>query len=308
MLLKRNLANLREDSILGLAIRTWRADAESYSSRETPLSLQRFLQSVWPRLDSPIFLVGAPRSGTTFLGACLASLPQVSYHYEPVATRAVARSVYEGRWSIRKARAFYRQVYRWLLRIHLNGHLRFAEKTPRNCFLIPFLRQTFPDSQFIHIIRDGRDVAHSLYQKPWLKRSSLDSGIREPGADPFGPHARFWVETERRSEFEATTDMHRCIWAWRRHVESVLIASGSLPCGQYTEIRYESLVADPVREAERLMDFLGIEAVSDREDFFAAICSANARSVGKWQHALTTKELSEIEGEAGSLLRQLGYV
>ncbi len=50
-----------------------------------------------PRLHRPVFVIGAPRSGTTFLGSCLGRLPFMSYHFEPRLTKAPARCVYEGR-------------------------------------------------------------------------------------------------------------------------------------------------------------------------------------------------------------------
>ena len=93
---------------------------------------------------------------------------------------AGGRYVYEGLWGYRRSREFYRLVYRWLVRVERDGDLRFAEKTPTNIFLIPFLAKAFPDSQFIHIIRDGRDAASSHMHKPWLRAEDAWSGEREP--------------------------------------------------------------------------------------------------------------------------------
>ena len=116
-----------------------------------------------------MFVIGAARSGTTFLGDCVGHLPEISYHHEPPATKAAGRHVYEGLWSYRRSRFFFRSVYAWLLRVELDGDLRFCDKTPTNALLIPFLARAFPDAQFIHIIRDGRDASASLYKQPWLR-------------------------------------------------------------------------------------------------------------------------------------------
>lgn len=51
-----------------------------------------------PRLRRPVFIIGAPRSGTTFLGNSLGRLPEISYHFEPRLTKAAARCVYDGSW------------------------------------------------------------------------------------------------------------------------------------------------------------------------------------------------------------------
>ncbi len=119
------------------------------------------MEAPWPKLNKPIFILGAPRSGTTFLGSCIAALPEVSYFEEPVLTKIASQFVYEERLGFRGSAAFYRMTYRVMMLCR--GHRRrfFAEKTPRNCTIARFLLRVFPDARFIHIIRDGRDSAAS---------------------------------------------------------------------------------------------------------------------------------------------------
>ena len=271
-------------------------------------SLANVRRTLYPEIHRPVFIVGAPRSGTSFLGRCLAALPELSYHFEPVATKAAARYVYSGQWSPARAERFYRRTYRWLLRLHLAGGRRLAEKTPRNAFLIPFLARAFPEAQFVHILRDGRDAALSHSKKPWLQAAAASSGKREHGGYPFGPVPRFWVEPERTEEFERTTDFHRCIWAWRRHVESILEAAAALPAEQYHGLRYEHLTREPRAEAKRLVDFLGIERANSRRRLFEAVTHVHADSVGNWREELTTCQRRTAEREAGLLLHRLGYL
>ncbi len=289
------------------AARTASADFRTYRSKKRALSARRLRRFWTPNLQRPVFLVGAPRSGTTFLGSCLAALPEISYHFEPVATKAAARYVFEERWDATRAERFYRRVFGWLMRAHLDGDLIFAEKTPRNTFLIPFLYRCFPDARFIHIIRDGRDAALSLAKRPWLQADRRDSPRREPGGYPHGPYARFWVEPTRIREFETTRDMHRCIWSWRRHTEAGLAGASQLPTGQYHELRYESLVAQPADEAHRLMGFLDIADAASRTTFDGAVATVSADSVGRWRRELSPDELQDIQKEAGSLLQRLDY-
>lgn len=288
--------------------RTIAADRREYQRQFRPLTIQRVGRLVIPNMRRPIFIVGAPRSGTTFLGACLGELPEISYHFEPVATKAATRLIYENCWSTLKARWFFRTVYAWLMRLHLDGDLRFAEKTPQISFIIPFLVRAFPDAQFIHILRDGRDAALSYSKKPWLQAAQAQSGKAEPGGYAYGPYARFWVESERVKEFETTSDLHRCIWGWRRFTESVLAAAAQLPTGQYHELRYESLVSNPTLEADRLLDFLQISNSKSRSVFHGAIAQARPDSVGQYRRELLESQLQEIDREAGTLLRRLGYV
>lgn len=273
-----------------------------------PLSLRRVKHSVWPPIRRPVFIVGADRSGTTFLGDTLAVLPELSYQHEPAVIKAAGRYVYEGRWGFRRSRAFFRLVYRWLLRIHLDGDLRFAEKTPGNAFIVPFLARAFPDASFVHILRDGRDAARSHLQQPWLLASSLASGRREPGGYRYGSDARFWVEPERRAEFESTSDLHRCIWSWRRHTQAALDGAAGLPAERYHELRYEALVSAPIAQGNRLLDFLGISEPASRAVLLDALARADPRGVGGWRESFAPEELAVIEREAGGLLRRLGYV
>ena len=114
---------------------------------------------------------------------------------------------------------FFRMVYRWLMRIYLDGDLRFAEKTPRNAIHVDFLVRQFPDAKFLHIVRDGRASALSGSKKPWMAAGAYQHGKKityEPGGEVCGPFPRFWVEPNRAQEFLETTDIHRNAWAWRR--------------------------------------------------------------------------------------------
>lgn len=298
---------IASSTLLTWAHQTASVDRKKYQSHYRSVSIARLWHIVFPNLSRPIFIIGSPRSGTTFLGSCVAELPETSYHFEPVATKAAARYVYTQEWNFSKAQRFYRLVYSWLMRLHADGDLRFADKTPRNCFLVDFLYQAFPDAQFIHIIRDGRDAALSHSKKPWMQAAQAQSSKHEPGGYRYGPYARFWVEPERVSQFESTSDIHRCIWAWRRHTETALKSVAKLPNHQYHELRYESLVASPRTEAEQLLDFLGVTEQRSRQCFHQAVANVRPNSVGLWRKELSAEQLQQVEQEAGSLLHQLNY-
>lgn len=289
------------------AVRTAGWDRRRYRAKKAPITARRLWRAIRPNLRRPVFIIGADRSGTTFLGDCLAALPELSYHHEPEVIKAAARYVYDGRWDFGRARVFYRSVYAWLMRIHLDGHLRFAEKTPTNSFVVPFLARAFPDAVFIHIVRDGRDAALSHLRQPWLLAASVATGRREPGGYRHGPDARFWVEPERQHEFETTSNLHRVIWSWRRHTASALAGTADLPASRTLELRYEDLVERPQQEGERLLDFLEIRAPASRSTLAQELAKADARGVGGWRSEFTESDLAVIEAEAGELLARLGY-
>jgi hypothetical protein len=259
-----------------------------------------------PRLHRPVFVIGAPRSGTTFLGNCLGRLPEVSYHYEPRLTKAAARCVYDGSWSARRAAAVFRLSYSALLLAALDGGHRFAEKNPENSFLVPFLAAEFPGAQFIHIVRDGRDAAVSHAEKPWLAAASASSGQRGMAGQLHGPRARWWVESPRREEFAQVSDIARSAWCWRRFTEAALDGVARLVPGRAVEVRYEAMVRDPAATADHLAGFLGTSP-EGRGELRAAMARARPDSVGRWRATLSGQDLAEVEAEIGPLLTRLGY-
>jgi hypothetical protein len=260
-----------------------------------------------PTVRRPIFVLGAPRSGTTFLGSCVAALPDVSYHFEPRLTKALARSVYDGSLSPSRARWQFRAYYGALLALAGHGGLRFAEKDPENCFIVPFLLETFPDAVFLHVVRDGRDVAVSHAEQPWTASSSSGSGRRGRGGSAWGPDARFWVEPERRGQFPTVSDIRRSAWMWRRFTSAALHHLAALPPDRVLHLRYEAVVAAPSRTAERVATFLETDPTG-REALQTAFANARRSSVGRWARRLDAAALAEVEEESGDLLRELGYI
>ncbi|MEM6812614.1 MAG: sulfotransferase [Pseudomonadota bacterium] len=305
--LREKVKPIEWSGLLDLVKKTTKVDRKKYQHKGRRLSALRLWHLAFPNLNQPIFIIGSPRSGTTFLGLCVGELSEVSYHFEPIATKAAARCIYEEEWGFQKAKWFYRLVYAWLMRIHADGDLRFADKTPRNCLIIDFLNQAFPKAQFIHIIRDGRDAALSHSKKPWMQAAQAKSSKYEPGGYPYGPYARFWVEPERAAEFESTSDIHRCIWAWRQHTANALEAAIKLPKEHYHELRYEHLVVNPEQEANRILDFLNITDPESRFRFHNAVSKVRPDSVGLWKKELSKEQLKQVDQEAGELLRQLNY-
>jgi hypothetical protein len=171
-----------------------------------------------------------------------------------------------------------------------------VEQTPELAHIVDVLQLAFPDAQVVHIVRDGRDVVASLLEKPWLRpvqSRADDAGIA------YGAYARFWVEPERRDEFEATSDARRAAWAWRRYVTAA--RSAHTPA---LELRYETLSADPAAVAGQLASYLDAPA----DALTTALGRAHGSSVGRYRRDLDEKQLGDVLDEAGDLLRELGYL
>jgi hypothetical protein len=247
------------------------------------------------RLDDRfVFVVGSPRSGTTFLAGAIGSLPGFVDLGEVAPVKAAVPEL--ARLEPSEAARQLRRTLTVARRIGLVGTVRPVEQTPELAHLVDVLPLAFPGAQIVHIVRDGRDVAASLLDKPWLRPAQ---GRNDDAGVAYGSYARFWVEPERREEFERTSDARRAAWAWRRYVTSARSASA-----QAFELRYEELSADPSATAERLASYLGAPG----EPLARALDRAHRGSVGRYRRDLDEQQLDDIETEAGVLLRELGYL
>jgi hypothetical protein len=292
--------------ILKLGVRGLFTDARD-RRRDPALRRRPTVQALDPRLHRPIFIIGAPRSGTTFLGSCIGRMPEVSYHFEPRLTKAAARCVHDGSWSQRRCAGVFRVSYAALLLAALDGGRRFAEKNPENSFAVPFLADVLPDAQFVHIVRDGRDAAVSHAEKPWLADAPVDSRRRGRDGQRWGPYPRWWVERDRYAEFTEVPAIVRSAWCWRRFTEAALEGLATLPAERRVEVRYESVVADPGNAADLLAGFLGTSPAG-HEALRSGLARARSDSVGRWRKVLGEREIVGVDREIGSLLTRLGYI
>ena len=287
------------------------------------------------------FVVGVARSGTTMLRLMLDAHPQLAIppetHFLPkllklcdllaaegaeeaeVRRRALELVTGHPRWQDfglaerdlerhfeaarpfdgpAAARAFYAAY------AELQGKPRWGDKTPSYTWKMPRLQKRLPEAHFIHLIRDGRDVALSLTQVSW-------------GAPSVTEAAQKWVEELGRARRRA-----------RR-----------LARGTYLELRYEDLVADPepgLRKAVELVDLPWDDAmleyhrkadermqevVRDLRPGWKGLITAEERMkqhelvskppsserVGRWRREMEPADREAFESVAGPMLADLGY-
>jgi len=240
-----------------------------------------------------VFVVGSPRSGTTFTGRSLGSLPGFVDLDEVQPWKAAIPELLHEPEELVAARL--RGILERVRLLGLARGLRGVEQTPETSFVLGAALRAYPEAVAVHVVRDARDVVTSLLERGWLS-------AERQGADDarlaFGPYARFWVEPGREAEFEQVSDARRAAWAWRRYVTAAAAAPE-----RTVELRYERLVADPRRAAEPVAERLGV-AVEPVADAFAAV---HDRSAGRWRRDLTAEQLAEVEDEAGEALERLGY-
>ena len=260
--------------------------------RRHGLSPRRALEPLDERL---VFVIGCPRSGTTFLAGAIGSLAGFADLGEVAPLKAAIPEL--DRLPTDVAARRIRGILTLVRRLGLIGGRRAVEQTPETVFVAAAAGAAFPQAGFVHIIRDGRDVVCSLLDRGWLRAGR---GGGDDAGLPYGPDARFWVEPGQAEDFSAASDARRAAWAWRRYVS----AASSAPAGRVREVRYELLSTDPDAVAGDLAEFLGVPAGPLAD----ALRNAHGASVGRWQRDLSADELAEVEAECGELLSKLGYL
>lgn len=178
-----------------------------------------------------------------------------------------------------------------LVRAHPGGTeaLRWGDKTPAHVFALEPLRAVFPRARFVHVLRDGVDVACSY----------VDAGL-QPDLESA---ARRWRAAVRAARGFAARHPARCL-----------------------ELRYEELVATPHLALARLASFLDLEldpaalaAPADPATRAAlpdavhhahlrrALAPLDAASVGRGRRALGRGALARLEAAIGPDLAAAGY-
>ena len=247
-----------------------------------------------PLDDRIVFVVGSPRSGTTFLAAAIGSVQGFVDLGEVAPVKAAVPELAALEPDVAAVRL--RRILTVARRVGLVGAVRPVEQTPELAHVVDVARLAYPQACIVHIVRDGRDVVCSLLEKPWLRRDqarSDDAGIA------YGSYARFWVEPARRGEFEQASDARRAAWVWRRYVSAARAS-----CAPLIEIRYEELAESP----ETVADRLAVQVDAPRGPLLAGLRRAHSASVGRYRTDLDAEQLADVEAEAGELLRELGYL
>jgi hypothetical protein len=230
------------------------------NSRRPPAVLQR-----------PVFIVAAPRSGSTLLFETLAASDQLvtvggEAHWliESVdELRVGAPGVDSNRlgadaYSVELARRMHASLAEKLVDSArcpadvLDGR-RFLEKTPKNSLRIPLFNRVFPDAQFIFLWRDPRENVSSIVEAwrsgDWQTYRDLDgfegawSMVLPPG----------WRALSGRPLEEIAA------FQWDTTNRIVREDLALLPPDRWTAVEYSQLIRAPQATVERLCGFLGID-------------------------------------------------
>ena len=246
-----------------------------------------------------IFVVGAPRSGTTLLKLVLDSHSKFispghetgfflynkiisnNWNFENFKPEEIQKLKQESNNIV----SFFDELVQKNLEIY-NGEY-FVEKSPPHILHLKFLRKHFPNSYFIHIYRDGRDCYCSARSHPHIPQNkSLEK------------YAYYWRNCIR-TRFKERED------------------------GNIFDLKYEELVEEPEKNIKALMKFLNEEFEEEQlnfhkssshrlvknpvERFIKLTKNIDNKSVTRYLQELTTAEIEKFNKIAEKELGLLGY-
>ena len=180
----------------------------------------------------------------------------------------------------------------------IRGKDLVGNKTPDSVRKIDTLHSLWPKARFVHLIRDGRDIALSLMNRPGWEAHRKPGTFKTWKNDPVSTAA---------------------LW-WELNVGAGRNAGKLLGPDLCYEMRYESLVSDPKNECERLCEFLDLPYdESMLHHYREPVLKSNpelgerrdrqpiTRRLRDWRTQMSLKDVERFEAAVGVLLEELGY-
>jgi hypothetical protein len=245
--------------------------------------------------EAPFFIVGCARSGTTMVRDVLRNdgdllCPEETQYYrwgDPFGTNRFSNMVVKNP-TIRKHRDIdgideatfagilseavsrkslllrYMEEFK---RVRSSAHARWFDKSPQNIYGLPLMAHDFPESQFIHIVRNPLNVSASLLEGRVL---AVPSAVAA---------ANYWNEAVAIFNTLKPVIKDRCF-----------------------ELRYEDFTSRPLEEMAKLADFLGIKI-----DPLAARFKSIHPERDRYREVLTASDIRTIAGLCDKWARHYGY-
>jgi hypothetical protein len=280
-----------------------------------------------------VFVVGMNRSGTTLLRMMLDAHPELTIPPETHFVPELIKAVREPGATPEDALAAMKSAREWgdfgfsdeqmLTRLRAlpellpgpavrtfyeaymeqQGKQRWGEKTPTYVQKMRLIQRALPEARFVHVIRDGRDVALSV----------LDRTVRDLTA---GDVAQRWRKKVGKAREDAPRLEH---YAEIRYEDLILDTEAVLRrVAEFTDLpwndamlRYHERSGERLREMARALpgDGRAKELSVERRMATHAMTTKppSADRVARWRTQMTAEQRAEFETVAGDLLAELGY-
>ena len=282
-------------------------------------------------MSAPTIIIGAGRSGTNALRDALCTLrdfhtwpcDEINYIWRH-GNKEVATDQFSRSHARPEVASFIREAFAQEARKDQTATL--VEKTCANSLRVGFVHEVFPEAQFVHITRDGRDVAASAIDRwtapldvPYLAAkaryvpktdlpyyASRYLGSRVAKVRSSEDRLSWWGPKFEGMEHltPETPLVEVAARQWERCVALSVEQLALVPQEQVLNVRYSDLVEDPRNTLATITEFLGKD-IGDSALSIAAN-TIRAGSVGKWRSALSAEQIEMIAPIVDPALAMIG--
>jgi hypothetical protein len=268
-------------------------------------------------LERPIFIIGAPRSGTSLLysilrrSSHLANWPGEAHEvweadYHPALRGWDSNQLTAADLTPQAATRIRRRFF-----LAVGNKRRLIDKTPRNSVRVPFVNELFPDATYVFLRRDGRDNTNSLinaWRTTRYRTYRLPEPHSIPGVDPLW--WKFILYPGWREDAHGPLEVV-CARQWLASNRGALDASRAIQPRHWIDVRYEDLVERPEAQIGRILAALDLpydDALREKARSIAAtpINVVTAPEPGKWRRE-NPDEIGSVLWLIEPVMRELGY-
>lgn len=273
-----------------------------------------------PGLTRPIFVVGCSRAGTTLVYKTLSeskelgTLQRETHDFwvdlHPLSERNWGTHAVSATDATQQDRDTVSRYF-----ISQTGRRRIVDKNNQNGLCVAYLHALFPDAHFVYVKRSPGDNVHSLIEG-WGKAdefatwsSDLPVDVRIEG----GRYQRwcFFLFDGWRRFAEASIE-RVCAEQYRAMNRAIIDASKSVPAAQWTEVRYEDLVRDPVAGFRGVFEACGLAFTPALREHCAGVLATpyNAFSeirLDKWRDQANRERIERVLPDLAALAVEMGY-
>jgi hypothetical protein len=291
-----------------------RRDEEPGAAASRPTSMQQPTAAsvTRTRLERPVFIVSAPRSGSTLLFETLAVSPQLctvggEAHWlveqfpelRPGAAGIESHRLGADRVTAEIAQQIRQSLSRRLVDCERQTidplpvrQLRWLEKTPKNSLRIPFFEKLFPDALFLFLWRDPRENVSSIMEAwragGWITCPTLE-GWDGPWSLLLPPG---WQQLRGRPLEEVAA------YQWERTNAIILGDLQARSRERWAVVSYGELLHEPSRVLQGICDFAGLA-------YDQALAGRAAAPLPPSRHTLTPPEEGKWRVNEAAVLRVL---
>lgn len=262
----------------------------------------------------PIFILGSGRCGTYQIIKLIEKNKKIEAHHEYLFETILKPAVLYRMGHLNKRQVKKILASSYAPAIHYSSAKYWIDSSNALPYLIQPLYELFPNAHFIHLLRDGRKVVSSFYNKfssvmyedhcvnilmQWLKKPS--SKIEPPN------EKKYWrpipVKGDRFAcEFKKFNQFERLCYYWRDINLKIDSTLSKIPKKQKYQFHLENIVADKT-ELARLLDVMSIKY---NPNFLKILKKPVNVHIPK-NYLLTQSELKRFMAIAGDAMEIFGY-